>query len=55
VGATAEHLVENALRFLALNKEVKSKPQIIDFSFGDGHSSQKIVEDLIAKVFNKLD
>ncbi len=55
VGATAEHLVENALRFLALNKEVKSKPQIIDFSFGDGHSAQKIVEDLIAKVFNKLD
>ena len=55
VGSNAENLLENAKLFLVPKEEIKSRPKIIDISFGDGYAAQKIVEDLIAKIFNKQD
>ena len=54
VGSGAENLLANAMHFLASSRPIKSKPQIIDVSFGDGHSSEKIIDDLIRKVFSNL-
>ena len=54
VGSGAENLLPSALQFLASRKPIKSKPQIIDVSFGDGYSSQKIIDDLIWRVFDNL-
>ena len=54
VGSGAENLLANAMQFLASSRPIKSKPQIIDVSFGDGHSSEKIIDDLIRKVFSNL-
>lgn len=51
VGSSAENLLENALQFLTSSKQTKLKAKIIDVSFGDGYSAQKIVEDLFVKVF----
>lgn len=51
VGSGAENLLTNALQILNTKKRVKSRPQIVDVSFGDGYAAKKIIEDLISKVF----
>jgi UDP-N-acetylglucosamine 2-epimerase len=55
VGSGAEGLLTNALRILNSKKHVKSKPQIIDFSFGDGNAAKKIIEDLISRGFSNTE
>jgi UDP-N-acetylglucosamine 2-epimerase (non-hydrolysing) len=51
VGSSAENLLANALRILENKKQDKSIPQIVDNSFGDGYAAEKIIEDLISKLF----
>ena len=51
VGSSAENLLANALRILENKKRDKSIPQIVDISFGDGYAAEKIIEDLISKLF----
>ena len=51
VGSDGENLLVSALQILNTKKPVKSKPQIIDISFGDGYAAKKIIEDLMSKVF----
>lgn len=50
VGSGGENLLVSALQILNTKKPVKSKPQIIDFSFGDGYAAKKIIEDLMSKI-----
>lgn len=51
VGSDGKNLLVSALQILNTKKSFKSKPQIIDVSFGDGYAAKKIIEDLIIKVF----